>query len=115
MPGPVQRTTLAPYLSSTPALIIPADSRRVSLHEQTHPHRRRWTGRLGSSLAMRPAQHRSRAVRDAAGALDAGAPDRELCRTGVLQLVEVRHRKHRALAAERGDAPRRFAADPDRA
>ena len=33
----------------------------------------------------------------------------QICRAGLLQFAQVRQRKHRALAAERRDAPRRFA------
>ncbi len=48
------------------------------------------------------------------GALDARAPDVELRRTGLLQFAEVRHREHRAVAAEGRNAPRRIAADGNR-
>ena len=41
-------------------------------------------------------------------ALHRGPPDRRLRRTRLLQLPQVRIRKHRALAPQAGDAPRRF-------
>ena len=68
-----------------------------------------------SRVAVRASGRRSRIVRDAAGAIDSGASDERLRGTGLLELTEIRQRKYRAVAAERRDAARGFAADGNRA
>src|ERR1035437_4359449 len=79
-------------------------------HDGTEKNKyyRRWFSRPGSCPPGRLARLRSRPLRDAPHPLHRGPPDRRLRRTRLLQLAQVRVRKHRPLAAQTGDAPRRF-------
>ena len=72
-------------------------------------------GKADVDLAVRAARNCSRTLGDAATALHTGASDREFCRTGLLELAEVRQREHSPLAAERGNEAGGIAPAGDRA
>src|SRR5882762_10812313 len=86
---------------------------RGVLQSECGSRHRGGTGWVRGGVAVCAARDQGRTLRDAAGAVDAGAPDRGLRGTGVFEFAEVRQREYRALAAERGNAAGGVAAAPD--
>src|SRR5579872_823135 len=62
----------------------------IKHYERAGTDHRRGFGGIGSGMAMCAPRGECRFVRNAPGEIDARSPDRRLCRTGLLELSEIR-------------------------